>query len=273
MQTNLVFITPKLAAQWLGVNYNNRPLSRAYVEELSRALRAGKFRTTHQGIAFDSQQRLRDGQHRLTAIVETGIGVEMLVSTGLTEAELQAIDDGRKRTAHHVLSMLDHTVISPLTTAIARELLIGASPLKDGSKRFKPTRLDLIECFERHRQAIAYAEHHLHHQGQGIRVGYVAAVIARAYYSVDRAKLDHFTQVLGSGYSKDGDESIIRLRNFILRSRREHQRGYQLRDDIYAKTEKTLKEWVDAVPSKTLTGAKEELFPLAEELELPQPDE
>ena len=123
MHTSLQTVTPRLARQWLDVNFNNRPFSRAYVEELPRALRSGQFRTTHQGLAFDTQGRLRDGQHRLTAIVETGIAAEMLVSTGLTETELQAIDDGRRRTAQQVLSMLNEGGVSHFTTAIARELL------------------------------------------------------------------------------------------------------------------------------------------------------
>ncbi|MBX7224108.1 MAG: hypothetical protein K1Y36_29600 [Blastocatellia bacterium] len=266
MHTSLQTVTPRLARQWLDLNSNNRPLSRAYVEELARALRSGQFRTTHQGLAFDTQGRLRDGQHRLTAIVETGIAAEMLVSTGLTETELQAIDDGRRRTAQQVLSMLNEGDVSHFTTAIARELLIGGQP-KEGVKRLRPTRLDLVECFRRHQEAIAYADQNLPQQGTGIRVGYVAAVLARAFYRVDRAKLDHFAAVLAGGYGKDGDESIIRLRNHILRVRREHQRGAALRDDIYAKTEKTLKEWVEGKSSSRLTGAKEELFPLAGESE------
>ena len=84
MQTKIILVTPNLAAQWLETNSNNRPLSKPYVEELARYLLNGTFQTTHQGIAFDNQDRLRDGQHRLTAIVQTGIAVRLLVATGLT---------------------------------------------------------------------------------------------------------------------------------------------------------------------------------------------
>jgi hypothetical protein len=262
MQTKLVRITPKLAAEWLDANHNNRPLNRAYVEELSRLIADGKFRTTHQGIAFDQRDRLRDGQHRLTAVVRTGIAVDMLVTTGLTEEELQAIDDGRRRTAQQVLSMSGQGFASNFATAVAREMLVGGHHLRDGAKRLKPGRQDLIDFFLRHREAVKYAEHHLRNHLSGLALGYVGAVIARAFYNVERPKLDRFAEVLATGYAREGDEPIIRLRNYILRARREQRRGFVLRDDIYAKTERTLRDWVDETPSRNLIGAREELFPI-----------
>lgn len=266
MKTNLVLITPKLAAEWLTTNSINRPLSQPFVAELAHSLLASTFRTTHQGIAFDEHGRLRDGQHRLTAIVQTGIAVEMLVSTGLTEADLEAIDDGRKRTARDVLAMLHQGDVSVFGTSIAREMLIGGHHLKEAAKRSKPGRQELVDFYLRHQEAVHYAERWLYCPRSAVGFGYVGAVIARAFYSISRPQLDHFAEVLASGLSKEGDISIIRLRNYILRIRSERKRGFELRDDVYAKTEKTLKEWVDGVSSKSLAGAKEELFPLPQEV-------
>ncbi|MBX7224109.1 MAG: hypothetical protein K1Y36_29605 [Blastocatellia bacterium] len=266
MKTNLVLVTPKLAAEWLTTNSNNRPLSQPFVAELAHSLLTFTFRTTHQGIAFDEQGRLRDGQHRLTAIVQTGIAAEMLVSTGLTEADLEAIDDGRKRTARDVLTMLDQGDVTAFGTSIAREMLIGGHHLKEAAKRYKPGRQELVDFYLRHQEAVHYAERWLYCPRSAVGFGYVGAVIARAFYSVNRPKLDHFAEVLTSGLSKERDVSIIRLRNYILRVRSERKRGFELRDDVYAKTEKTLQEWVEGISSKSLIGAKEELFLLPQEV-------
>lgn len=265
MQTKIILVTPNLAAQWLETNSNNRPLSKPYVEELARYLLNRTFQTTHQGIAFDNQDRLRDGQHRLTAIVQTGIAVRLLVATGLTEEELQAIDDGRRRTTQQVLSMLGEASVSYSATAIAREMLVGGHHLRGNPPRLKPGRQDLVDFYRRHQAAVQYADQHFRNPQSGVALGYVGAVIARAFYTADRARLDHFAHVLASGYTKDGDESIIRLRNYILHARREQKRGFKLRDDIYAKTARTLTDWLEGTPAKNLIGAKEELFLLPEE--------
>lgn len=268
MKTKLVKVTPKLAAQWLATNHSNRPISRAFVEELSRSLLAGTFQTTHQGIAFDEQGRLRDGQHRLTAILETGISIELLVTTGLTEAELLAIDDGRRRTIHQVLTMVDAGA-SFFSSAITKEMLIGGFHLATRSKPVKPGRQELIEFFNAHAQAIGFAEKLFGKPNSGFQIGYIGAVIARAWYSADRKRLEHFATVLVTGFPKPGDEAIIRLRNHLLKAKREKIRSRGFRDEIYAKTQRTLADWLAGVESHKLESSREELFaipPLSREL-------
>jgi hypothetical protein len=65
MQSKIIQVTPKQAAEWLEGNHCNRPLSRAVVEKYRQTITSRRFQLTHQGIALDTQGRLRDGQHRL----------------------------------------------------------------------------------------------------------------------------------------------------------------------------------------------------------------
>lgn len=60
-----VDVTPEMAAKWLEGNVLNRPLKQAHVDRLAREMAAGRWRLTHQGIAFDVSGCLIDGQHRL----------------------------------------------------------------------------------------------------------------------------------------------------------------------------------------------------------------
>lgn len=85
MKTELVSITPNLARKWLKCNVNNRPLRPSHVEALRVSLVRGEHQTTHQGIAFDTQGRLLDGQHRLAAIakMDDSFVWPMLVTWGL----------------------------------------------------------------------------------------------------------------------------------------------------------------------------------------------
>lgn len=68
MKTELVSVTPSLAREWLKKNTKNRPIRPSHVETLRQALVRGEQVTTHQGIAFDTEGELIDGQHRLAAI-------------------------------------------------------------------------------------------------------------------------------------------------------------------------------------------------------------
>ena len=100
-------ITPDLAARYLENQRQNRNVSNVHVASLATEILRNSFRVTHQGIAFDKDGRLADGQHRLLAIIRAGRPVKMLVFRGLTEEDIEAIDKGRKRNAADELRMFD----------------------------------------------------------------------------------------------------------------------------------------------------------------------
>lgn len=73
-------ITPAIAKAWLMRNDVNRNIRPSKVRLYAKIMRDGYWRPTHQCIAFDASDRLIDGQHRLTSIVETGVTVWMYVA-------------------------------------------------------------------------------------------------------------------------------------------------------------------------------------------------
>lgn len=80
IEMKVAVVTPKLASDWLTKNNpNNRSISRAHVARLAADMKTGRWNLTHQGIAFDTDGVLVDGQHRLTAVVESEAAVEMAI--------------------------------------------------------------------------------------------------------------------------------------------------------------------------------------------------
>ncbi len=73
-------VTPELATQWLEKNTDNRPMRQSHVELLAREMREGKWQLMPDGIAFDTNGVLMNGQHRLWAVVESGMTVPMRVT-------------------------------------------------------------------------------------------------------------------------------------------------------------------------------------------------
>src|SRR5437763_13699662 len=108
MRSRVQTITPKKAQEYLEHNTANRPLSGRTVRDFAAAMRRGEWRVTHQGIAFDTAGALVDGQHRLAAIVEAEVPVEVTVFNEVPEGALDVLDTS-KRCKTSVDLAIEHT--------------------------------------------------------------------------------------------------------------------------------------------------------------------
>ncbi len=98
-------ITPAEAEKYLETMPGNRPLRQSIVDDLVRQAKNGEFFNTVAPIHFDDQGRLRNGQHRMWMVVESGVSQEFLVIRGLSEAEIDALDTGARRTGGDALTL------------------------------------------------------------------------------------------------------------------------------------------------------------------------
>src|SRR5438874_4817529 len=105
MRSRVQTITPKKALEYLEHNTANRPLSGRTVRDFAQAMRRGEWRVTHQGIAFDTTGALVDGQHRLAAIVEADLPVDVTVFSEVPEGAFDVLDTGKRRNAADVLAI------------------------------------------------------------------------------------------------------------------------------------------------------------------------
>lgn len=109
MKTTLIDVTPKMAREFLKFNKQNRPMRPSHVETLRASFERGEYVPTHQGIAFDDEGVLLDGQHRLAAISLLGdnFSFPMLVTRGLDRETSFAVMDAvqAKRTTSDVLGV------------------------------------------------------------------------------------------------------------------------------------------------------------------------
>lgn len=105
MNTVIETITPAIAAQYLKKNTNNRNLRDSFVYYLANEMIAGRWQITNQGIAFFADGQLADGQHRLQAVVQSGITIKVMVTRGLPLDAMSAIDVGAKRSVADFLHL------------------------------------------------------------------------------------------------------------------------------------------------------------------------
>jgi hypothetical protein len=95
-------ITPDKAKVMLRLNKGNRPIRQNHVKKMAEDMKAGAWQITHQGIAFNKNGELIDGQHRLNAIIESGKAVTMAVTTNCECSSFTILDQGIKRSVSDI---------------------------------------------------------------------------------------------------------------------------------------------------------------------------
>lgn len=107
MRHEVITITPAKAKQMLQKNKGNfRPMNMPRVKLMARDMLSGNWRQTGESIKFGKNGQLLDGQHRLQAIVESGVSLKMLVIRGLDPDAALSMDTGKTRSVAQWLGHL-----------------------------------------------------------------------------------------------------------------------------------------------------------------------
>ncbi len=103
MKTHTKLITPKLAEEILAKNTNNRPINNAKVAEYTKAMREGEWMQNGDTICL-STERLIDGQHRLHAIIRSGVPIECIIVDDLDPEVIRTKGIGKKWNGADILA-------------------------------------------------------------------------------------------------------------------------------------------------------------------------
>lgn len=105
LSTEIVRVTPKMAEAWHGKQKRNRHVNLRLVIKYAQDMAAGNWRMTGEAIKFAYDGQLIDGQHRLLAIMESGVTLPLMVIKGLHPDTQDVMDTGRARTASDALTI------------------------------------------------------------------------------------------------------------------------------------------------------------------------
>lgn len=111
-------VTPKKAMEWLKRNVANRPVSRTAVDRYAAAMDAGAWKLNGDCIRFNGNGDMIDGQHRLTACIQSGKPFEAYIVRGLEHEAFDTIDQGRKRTVGDVFARHGYKHYTTLASAV-----------------------------------------------------------------------------------------------------------------------------------------------------------
>lgn len=106
--TALETITPEQAAKLLEHNKENRRLRIAVVRQYARDLAQGRWTINNDAICLTPSGRLINGQHRLEAIIESGVPMTTFVTRNVPDEAQHNMDGGAKRAAADALQLTGH---------------------------------------------------------------------------------------------------------------------------------------------------------------------
>lgn len=98
-------ITPDMARDMLKRNVNNRPLNQKHVDNLSSQMASGQWIFDGTPIKLSESGSLLDGQHRLSALIQSDKTIDFLVIRGIVSEAFKVMDTGRNRQATDVIGI------------------------------------------------------------------------------------------------------------------------------------------------------------------------
>ncbi len=102
----VVVVTPEMAKELLSMNMLNRPLSKVKVDRYAASMRAGLWRYNGEGLSIGRSGRLLNGQHRLHAIIASGVSCEMVIAYGVAEENFSTLDSAPGRSGADIAALL-----------------------------------------------------------------------------------------------------------------------------------------------------------------------
>jgi hypothetical protein len=219
---SLVEVTPEMAKHWLDTaNLSNRRLRDADVKTMVRDMAAGHWRQTGEPLKFSNKGVLLDGQHRLTAIVDSGKTLPFFVAWDLAPEAQTAMDSGRKRTAANMLELVGEK--DPGTLAAAAKLAMGveSGSLKPGS--YEVTHAEVAAYIAEHpelRRACEVTRSFARRTDCGPAVvAYTYAVLAK----IDVMEAYNFWSAAAENIARFPGDPALALKRFFSDHRRNHK--------------------------------------------------
>ena len=98
VSVGIEFITPEQAQVYMGHNFkNNRKVVLNNILELEREMKSERFILSDSAICFNTENVLVNGQHRLLAVIKTGLTQPFIVVKNLPDKSKLIMDVGKSR--------------------------------------------------------------------------------------------------------------------------------------------------------------------------------
>jgi len=217
----LVTITPEIAERLLENNPGNRVVGKPLLRAMMADLVGRRWQTNGETIKVSVDGELNDGQHRLNAIVQSGVPMRSWVMFGLPRDSRLTVDMGKPRSPGDYLTMGGVKNANTAAT-VARTLLsyhLGRYDTGGGSANgIDPlTKSQVSDFYWKHHKTIDDVVQRCRNKNMLTRLG-VAPVGAAmiTLNSLSRAKAEEFFQRFNDGVSLPTGSPILWMRAHVM---------------------------------------------------------
>jgi hypothetical protein len=216
MNITITTMSPRKAAGLLRSNTGNRKLDGSRVRRYANEMTAGQWKLTGDPVKVAPNGRLIDGQHRLEAVVASGVTVKMAVATDVPEDVFDVIDSGKNRTMGDVLRMAGIRQGS-ISAAVARTLIVLAAGMEPTNEAHKlVSRTDILDFVAAHEESMAAAVQRGNSLYNRVGGNWAAwSVFCHRTAEVDPEGLAEFADAVLSGAGLAEGDPRLALRNFL----------------------------------------------------------
>lgn len=222
MNIEIVTMTPQWAQAILDQNTHNRPIRKDVIQKYAYDIENNRYKLTHQGIAIGTNGILLDGQHRLLAIVKTGIAIPIALATNCNPDTFAVLDTGITRKSTDVLSM-QQVANASMTSAIVRMTIMyyeHFDKIWQGRLRY-PSNDDILEYYNNMSENVdfavqksRYVKNHFKQLTSASAVGGFTVLALDKGYNKEHIEL--FVQKLATGMNLEGLCPILKLRTSVF---------------------------------------------------------
>jgi hypothetical protein len=143
-----VLVDKTIAESWLAANTHNRKLRNFRVDQMARNMKVGRWDDNGETIKFSRTGVLLDGQHRLSAVIESDTVQVFTVIAGLDDVVQRSIDIGGKRTVGDQLNLNGKSDGKTLASVARFAMEMQAWP-----RSFRPSEIEIVGIVGERRQA------------------------------------------------------------------------------------------------------------------------
>jgi len=213
----LVEVTPNMAAEMLKHNNMNRNISQLNVKRYAQAMQSGEWEQNGQTITVAADGTILDGQHRLWAVIESGVTITFLIVYNVRKEAIATIDSGIVRTFRHLLQIKGskHPATAAAVTKFAWIFDNFDSEMNEGSGKIT-LRNPVLECYydenrELIERAAVMAETGCHHFTKS-HMGFGFLLFLRK----NPARAEEFAGMLKSGQNLYTGHPVMTLRAKLI---------------------------------------------------------
>lgn len=245
-------IYPDMARELLGRNPSNRKITKTIVKKYADSIKNGQWEANGESIVIDEDGNLKDGQHRLQAIVMADTPATMLVVRGVSRT-VNEYDRGKTRTTRDTLQMWG------VSEAYATNDVAGVAKLDYyiHPQRYGTTIASdwqVRDWIEAHQEALDVAQSAMAGRSRGVSIHIAPMMLALVYAyenGIDEEICRGFANAVRTGMYEDNRYApAILIRNDMISGRIRSQGGVMRRmafiwiskaiHDCYTKTKRTV---------------------------------